>query len=248
MRLAKYLAQAGVASRRLSEQLISAGKITVNGQLVTEVTTRVEPGVDQVEYMGKVVANNPPLLYLLLNKPAGYICSVYDPHGRPTVLEMLKDIDARIYPVGRLDLDTSGLLLLSNDGEFTNLMIHPRYKIVKRYEAWVNGKVQEHELVPLRSGLQLEDGLTAPAKARLLQQQGNNSLLEISIHEGRKRQVKRMCIAIGHPVISLKRTGLAFLSLRGLEEGQYRHLGRQEIEELKKCAGVTPGGERHDDK
>ncbi|HZK87209.1 MAG TPA: pseudouridine synthase, partial [Syntrophomonas sp.] len=142
-----------------------------------------------------------------------------------------------IYPVGRLDLDTSGLLLLSNDGAFTNLMIHPRYKIVKRYEAWVKGQVQEQEMIPLRSGLQLEDGLTAPAEVRLLQQDEKNSLVEIAIHEGRKRQVKRMCIATGHPVLSLKRTGLAFLSLRDLKEGQYRHLSLQEIEALKQCAG-----------
>lgn len=237
MRLAKYLAQAGIASRRQAEQLISTGKITVNGQLVSNLATIVEPGVDQVAYMGRPVSNNSQLIYLLLYKPAGFICSVYDPQGRPTVLDLLKDIEARIYPVGRLDLDTSGLLLLSNDGAFTNLMIHPRYKIVKKYEAWVKGQVREQELIPLRSGIQLEDGLTAPAEVRLLQQDEKNSLVEIAIHEGRKRQVKRMCIATGHPVLSLKRTGLAFLSLRDLKEGQYRHLSLQEIEALKQCAG-----------
>lgn len=239
LRLAKYLAQTGIASRRQAEQMIRDGDVIVNGQPVTAMGTRVEPGVDTVEFRGSVVANTPQLLYLMLNKPAGFICSAYDPQGRPTVLDLLKDIDERIYPVGRLDLDTSGLLLLSNDGEFTNRIIHPRYKITKKYEAWVKGTVGIKELNPMRSGLLLEDGMTAPAEVSILRHDGKNSLLEISIHEGRKRQVKRMCAAIGHPVISLKRTGLAFLLLQDLEEGQYRHLSPQEVEALKKCAGKS---------
>jgi len=238
LRLAKYLAQAGIASRRHAEQMIKNGEIKVNGQLVTEMGTQVEPGKDVIEYQGRIVGSTRPrMIYVLLNKPAGFICSVDDPQGRPTVLDLLKDIKERIYPVGRLDFDTSGLLILSNDGEFTNLMIHPRYKIKKKYEAWVRGRVSQPELSSMSRGLMLEDGMTAPAQVRLIAQDEKNSLLEITIHEGRKRQIKRMCASIGHPVLNLKRTGLAFLSLQGLEEGGYRLLKEQEVQQLKDCAG-----------
>ncbi len=230
------MAHTGVASRRQCEELIKAGQVKVNGTTVSALGMQVDPTVDHIELAGKRVENKPPAVYLLLNKPPGYICSAHDPQGRPTVLELIKDLEERIYPVGRLDFDTSGLIILSNDGEFTNLMIHPRYKIKKTYEAWVRGKVQEKELQPMREGLLLEDGPTAPAEVRLLRQDDHKSLLEIVIHEGRKRQIKRMCAAIGHPVIKLQRTGLGFLSISGLGEGQYRHLTEQEIEKLKKIA------------
>ncbi|MBP1761667.1 MAG: rRNA pseudouridine synthase [Firmicutes bacterium] len=239
LRLAKYLAQAGLTSRRHAEQMIRNGEIKVNGQLVTEMGTQVEPGTDIIEYQGRTIGSVPMMIYVLLYKPAGFICSVNDPQGRPTVLNLLKDIEERIYPVGRLDFDTSGLLLLSNDGEFTNLMIHPRYKIIKTYEARVNGRVGQAELERIRKGLLLEDGMTAPAQVKLLTQDENSSLLEISIHEGRKRQIKRMCAAINHPVLNLKRTRLAFLSLQDMKEGEYRLLTSQEVEALKKCAGAV---------
>lgn len=237
MRLAKYLAQAGIASRRHAEQMIKNGEIKVNGRLVTEMGIQVEPGLDMVEYRSQIVGGNlPRMRYVLLYKPPGFICSVQDPQGRPTVLDLLGDIEEHIYPVGRLDFDTSGLLLLSNDGEFANLIMHPRYKITKTYEARVKGQVSPAKLEQMRQGLLLEDGMTAPAQVKLFQD-GSDSLLEISIHEGRKRQIKRMCAAIGHPVICLKRTGLAFLSLHGLEEGKYRLLTDQEVRTLKSCAG-----------
>ncbi len=239
LRLAKYLAQAGIASRRHAEQLIRTGEIKVNGQVVTEMGIQVEPGTDIIEYQGRPISSVPKMVYVLLYKPAGFICSVNDPQGRPTVLNLLKDIKERIYPVGRLDFDTSGLLLLSNDGEFTNLMIHPRYKIIKTYEARVKGSVSQQDLDRMRKGLLLEDGMTAPAQVKLLAQDENSSLLEISIHEGRKRQIKRMCAAINHPVLNLKRTRLAFLSLQDLDEGEYRLLSSQEVEALKKCAGAV---------
>jgi pseudouridine synthase len=219
--------------------MIRNGEIKVNGQLVTEMGTQVEPGTDIIEYQGRTIGRVPMMIYVLLYKPAGFICSVNDPQGRPTVLNLLKDIGERIYPVGRLDFDTSGLLLLSNDGEFTNLMIHPRYKITKTYEARVNGRVGQPELDRMRKGLLLEDGMTAPAQVKLLSQDENSSLLEITIHEGRKRQIKRMCAAINHPVLNLKRTRLAFLSLQDMKEGEYRLLSSQEVEALKKCAGAV---------
>lgn len=237
MRLAKFLAHAGIASRRQCEELLREGQVKVNGSIVTEMGFQVEPGVDLIEFAGKIIKNEQAAVYLLLNKPPGYICSVYDPQGRPTVLELVKDIDQRIYPVGRLDFDTSGLIILSNDGEFTNLMIHPRYKIMKCYEAWVQGNVKDQELVNIRAGIVLDDGPTAPAESIILRREADKSLIEIRIHEGRKRQVKRMCAAIGHSVISLQRTEIAFLSMNGLREGQYRHLSLSEVKALKECAG-----------
>lgn len=237
MRLAKFLSHAGIASRRQCEELMRQGQVKVNGKIITELGFIVDPDLDQIEFAGQIIRQTQEAVYLLLNKPPGYICSVYDPQGRPTVLDLVKTIEQRIYPVGRLDFDTAGLIILSNDGEFTNLMIHPRYKIEKRYEAWVEGQVTEQELDEIRAGIILDDGPASPAEAKILQHAMHKSLLEIRIHEGRKRQVKRMCAAISHPVISLKRTGFAFLSLDGLSEGQYRHLSLQEVGKLKKIAG-----------
>lgn len=237
LRLSKYLAQAGIASRRHAEELIKNGEIKVNGQLITAMGTQVEQG-DTVEYRDETIGfDTSDKLYVLLNKPPGFICSVSDPQGRPTVMDLVRDIKGRIYPVGRLDFDTSGLLLLSNDGDFANLMIHPRYRINKKYAAQVKGRAKAAELEQMRRGLLLDDGITAPAQVKLLAVDKDSSCLEISIHEGRKRQVKRMCAAVGHPVLSLKRIGFAFLTLQGLEEGEYRLLSRQEVEALRKSAG-----------
>lgn len=237
MRLAKFLAHAGIASRRQCEELLREGQVKVNGSIVTEMGFQVDPAIDLIEFAGEIVKNEQSAVYLLLNKPPGYICSANDPQGRPTVLELVKNIDQRIYPVGRLDFDTSGLIILSNDGDFANLMIHPRYKIEKCYEAWVQGNVKDKELLHIRKGMVLEDGPTAPAESTILRREANQSLIEVRIHEGRKRQVKRMCAAIGHPVISLQRTKIAFLSINGLREGQYRHLSLTEVAALKECAG-----------
>lgn len=237
MRLAKFLSQAGIASRRQSEELIGQGQVKVNGRIVTERGYQVDPELDQVEFAQTIVKLAQTPVYILLNKPPGYICSASDPQGRPTILDLVKDVRQRIYPVGRLDFDTAGLIILSNDGEFTNLMIHPRYKIEKRYEAWVAGRVKEPELEAIRAGIMLDDGPASPAECRIVKQQKQQTLLEIKIHEGRKRQVKRMCAAIGHPVVSLQRIGVGILSLKGLPEGQYRHLSPDEVAALKKAAG-----------
>ncbi len=237
MRLAKFLSHAGIASRRQCEELLRQGQVKVNGNTITELGFQVDPSIDQIEFAGDIVKCTEAAVYLLLNKPPGYICSAYDPQGRPTVLDLVQDVKQRIYPVGRLDFDTSGLIILSNDGEFTNLIIHPRYKIEKRYEAWVEGSLTDLDLQAIRAGIVLDDGPTAPAETTILHQEAKKSLIEIRIHEGRKRQVKRMCAAIGHPVISLKRTGIAFLSLKGLSEGHYRHLTLKEVAELKQSAG-----------
>lgn len=237
MRLAKYLAEAGIASRRKAEEFIVQGRVRVNGLRVEEKGYIINPNLDRVEFDGRIISREEKI-YILMNKPAGYISSVSDPQGRPTVMDLLQDIKLRVYPVGRLDFDTEGLLLFSNDGDFTNLMIHPRYKITKTYQALVKGKPDKKSLQMLRKGIQLEDGLTAPAQANILETYKDKALLEIKIHEGRKRQIKRMCLAIGHPVISLKRTAFGFLKLQGVALGKYRFLTPEEINRLKQQAGA----------
>lgn len=230
MRLAKYLANAGIASRRKAETLIADGRVKVNGEQITEQGYKIKPG-DKVEFDGTTIQSEAKI-YILLNKPAGYLSTVQDPYGRPTVRELLDGIAERVYPVGRLDLDTEGLLLLTNDGEFSNKMIHPRYQIGKKYQAWVEGRVENHSLKQLEQGVNLDDGPTCPAEVRVLQRKADMTLLELSIHEGRKRQVKRMCQAVGHKVIKLKRTSFAFLTLQGIELGKYRFLTASEVERL----------------
>ena len=241
MRLAKFLANAGVSSRRKAEKLIAAGRITVNGINISQMGYKIDPEKDIIKLDGLIVDRRENI-YLLLNKPPGYICSVTDPYGRLTVMNLVKDIKTRLYPVGRLDFDTRGLLLMTNDGEFTHLMIHPRYEIGKKYAALVKGKVSLKSLEKLKKGVLLDDGPTHPAKVRILPQKNaeKNTLLEIEIHEGRKRQVKRMCLFIGHEVLDLKRTAFSFLTLKGVAEGEYRYLTDQEVVRLKKQAKKEP--------
>ena len=238
MRLSKYLAQAGLASRRQAEDLIRSGKVKVNGTIVMEMGTCIDPQVDVVEYNNSSLQQE-KLIYLLLNKPAGYLSSVGDPRGRKTVIDLLTGITERVYPVGRLDYDTEGLLLLSNDGAFTNYMIHPRYKMEKTYEARVQGKVNEEAMQRLAQGVTLEDGVTAPAGIQAMDRQATSTLLQIVIHEGKKRQVKRMCVAVGHPVIHLRRSAFAFLNLQNVAVGEYRSLKEQEVQRLLQMAGQT---------
>jgi len=239
LRIAKYLAQAGIASRRQAEVLIAQGRVKLNGSVVTDLTTPVEPQSDRIEFDNRLVMVEEPV-YIMLYKPSGFICTVNDPQGRATVLELVKTVKQRIYPVGRLDYDTEGLLLLTNDGQFTNLIIHPRYKIDKKYEACVQGYINDTELKLLRAGVTLEDGLTAPAQVHVKKRDEHSSIIEMTIHEGRKRQVKRMCKAVGHPVIRLKRTALEFLTLEGLIPGQYRYLQRSEVNQLQAIALHEP--------
>lgn len=236
MRISKYIAHSGLASRREAEKIIMAGRVKINGTIVNELGTKVDDKQDIVEVDGKILKLEQEKIYILLNKPAGYISTVYDPESRPTVIDLLKDINERVYPVGRLDFDTEGLLLLSNDGEFTNLMIHPRYKIVKKYEALVKGEINKHNIYLLQKGIILEDGLTAPAELKVIKQQAQKTLIEISIHEGKKRQIKRMFQAINHPVISLKRVSYAFLNLGKMNTGEYRSLKKGEVLRLIRMA------------
>ncbi len=233
-RLQKVISQAGVASRREAELMIKAGKVTVNGAVVTELGTKVLPGKDRVAVDGKLLKSEEQV-YLMLNKPKGVVTTVKDPGDRQTVIDYLKDIPQRVYPVGRLDFNTEGLLLLTNDGELTHTLIHPRHKVHKTYRAKVRGIPPEEKLDLLRVGIKLEDGVTAPAQIYLLEADPvkNTATLELIIHEGKNRQIRRMCEAIGYPIRQLKRIGFAGLTLGSLRRGQYRHLTPNEVEALK---------------
>lgn len=231
MRLAKYIAHAGIASRRKAEELICRGQVRVNGKLIDTPAFEIDPAVDEIEINGTVITPESKQ-YIMLYKPAGYLSTAADPFGRPTVMDLIAEAGQRLYPVGRLDFDTEGLLLLSNDGDFTNQMIHPRHKVPKRYEATVTGRVQPDQLERLARGVKLEDGWTAPARVKIIKFNHNESVVEIEIHEGRKRQVKRMFQAVGHPVVHLIRTGFGSLTLGNLAVGEYRHLTPEEVNQL----------------
>jgi 23S rRNA pseudouridine2605 synthase len=228
VRLAKYLAHAGVASRRASEELIKAGRITVDGTPVTSPATDVS-GTERIELDGTPVEPEQRVIYML-NKPKGVVSTASDTHGRPIVTDLISS-SKRLYPVGRLDADTTGLILLTNDGELANRLTHPRYEVPKTYRATVEGgEVAERLLRQLREGIELDDGLTAPAEVR----QVAPGEIELTIHEGRKRQVRRMLEAVGHPVIDLQRVALGPLRLERLEEGESRPLTPAEVERLWK--------------
>lgn len=231
-RLQKVMAHAGVASRRKSEEIIAEGRVKVNGQTVTEMGTKVNPERDVIEVDGEIISKE-KRIYILLNKPEGYITSVDDPRGRKTVLDLVDDVEQRIYPVGRLDYDTSGLLLLTNDGQLTYILTHPSHEIDKTYLTEVEGRITNKESDKLKNGVKLEDGITAPAKLEIHKRDEKHTSFSLTIHEGRNRQVRRMCDAVGHPVINLKRTSLGPLTLDGLNKGDYRYLTDQEVKYLK---------------
>jgi 23S rRNA pseudouridine2605 synthase len=225
MRLNAYLARAGIASRRGADELIKAGRVTVNGepgQLNTFVESR-----DRVEVDGARVERQ-ELAYVLLHKPAGVVTTARDPQGRPTVVDLVQH-PARVVPVGRLDADTTGVLLLTNDGPLAHRLAHPRYGVEKAYEAQVEGEPSDETLSQLAEGIELEDGRTAPAQARRL----HRSRVELILHEGRTHQVKRMLEAVGHPVVWLRRTRYAGLGVEGLEPGDWRELTAAEVERLR---------------
>lgn len=238
-RLARFLAHAGVASRRHAETLIAEGRVQVNGVPVTTQGTRVDPLHDRVCVDGKPIQGITKQVYVLLHKPVGYVTTARDPQGRPTVLDLLPaEVRAlRVYPVGRLDIDTSGLLLLTNDGDFALHLAHPRYIQEKHYEALVQGRPSAASLDALRRGVVFteDDGSqhrSAPARVRVLRQRGTDSWLALTIHEGRKRQIRRMLTAVGHPVLSLSRVGVGPLTLKQLPPGEWRYLTEAEVQAL----------------
>ncbi|CAM2803747.1 pseudouridine synthase [Paenibacillus sediminis] len=242
-RLQKILAQAGIASRRKCEELILAGKVQVNGETVTTLGTKADPAVDEITVNGKSISSEKKV-YLLFNKPKGVITSASDPQGRKIVTDYLKGINERVYPVGRLDYDTEGLLILTNDGEFANLLTHPRHHVPKTYLATVKGVPHGTSLDKLKQGIMLDDGMTSPAEVEYQDVDLDNkqSTIKITIHEGRNRQVRRMFDAINHPVIKLKRIAFGDLILGNLKRGTYRHLTKEEVEQLKRSAKAIAQG------
>lgn len=238
-RLHKVMAQAGLASRRHSEELIQAGRVTVNGQVVTQLGTKVTPGKDLIEIDGRPLGKAEEPIYILLNKPKGYVTTLFDPQGRKKVTDLLAgEIGQRVYPVGRLDYDTEGLLLLTNDGELANALMHPSQQIKKTYIAKVRGVPNTSKITQLEQGIELEDGITAPADVKLIEAHGPNAAsLSIRIHEGRNRQVRRMFEAVGHEVISLRRTTMGPLHLKSLKVGEWRYLSPNELLDLRSAVG-----------
>jgi 23S rRNA pseudouridine2605 synthase len=234
VRLNAYLARAGVASRRRADELIRDGRVSVNGE-PGKLNTNVRSG-DVVEVDGSPVAAQ-ALAHVLLHKPAGVVTTANDPHGRRTVVDLV-DHPARVVPVGRLDADTTGVLLLTNDGPLAHRLAHPRYGVAKVYEAEVEGEPGEEALRALRAGVELEDGKTAPAEARLLGTAEGAAVLELTLHEGRKHQVKRMCAAVGHPVLRLHRSRYAGIGLGDLAPGEWRELTAAELKALREAASA----------
>lgn len=237
IRLQKILSAAGVASRRASEVLIRSGRVAVNGETVREVGTRADPERDDVRVDGRRVKPAARRLYILVNKPRGYVTTRSDPHGRPTVIDLVREFGGYIYPVGRLDYDTEGLLLLTNDGELAARLTHPRHGFEREYEARVRGVPDERALATLARGVRIDGRPTRPATARLvrvIRRSGDNqAVLRITIREGRNRQVRRMCDAVGHPVVRLRRVRFGALSDSSLKPGEFRLLTAREVEMLR---------------
>lgn len=233
-RLQKYLARSGVASRRAAEELIRRGFVKVNGIVVTEMGTQIDPEQDLITVNGKIVKPEEKKVYLLFNKPLRVVTTLDDPQGRAKVTDFLPEIKERVFPVGRLDYLTEGLLLLTNDGDLAYRLTHPRYQIPKTYLASVQGSVSYQLVRVLEKGVELEDGKTHPAQVRIIKRTPQETLMEITIREGRNRQVRRMCEKIGHPVLSLKRISIGNLELGNLPTGEYRYLSVPEVGALKK--------------
>ncbi len=234
IRLQKFLSEAGIASRRKAEILIMAGKVEVNGKIVTELGTKIDTEKDVVYYNHKKVEKKQKLIYIMLHKPEGYVTTVKDQFQRPTVLDLLKTVKERVYPVGRLDYDTSGLLLLTNDGALTYRLTHPKHNIEKTYEAKLFGTPSEADILQFLKGVLIDGKKTQPAKLEILEKGEKYCTVRIIIQEGRNRQVRKMCQAIKHPVAQLKRVGTGTLYLKNLEKGKYRYLTEKEIQYLKK--------------
>ncbi|MFZ4858831.1 MAG: pseudouridine synthase [Desulfuromonadaceae bacterium] len=231
-RLQKIISAAGITSRRASEALITNGQVAVNGIVVTELGSKADPSTDTITVDGKALKISAQRLYILLNKPPGYITALKDGQGRPLVTNLLKDVPDRVYPVGRLDYNTEGLLLLTNDGEWANRLMHPRHEIEKEYHVRVRGKVIDQQLKRMAEGVELEDGMTAPATVNLVKSGEQNDWISVAIHEGRNRQVRRMCEAVSLSVVRLKRIRYGSLDLGTIRSGHFRYLTETEVRRL----------------
>lgn len=233
IRLQKYMAEAGISSRRKAEELILEGKVKVNGKTVNELGIKIVPNKDIVEYNGKKVVLEKEYVYILLNKPIGYVTTVKDQFNRDSILDLVK-INKRIVPVGRLDMYTSGAIILTNDGDFVYKVTHPKHEIEKTYTVTIKGIVKDNEVEELKKGVKIEDYTTKPAKVKILKtdEEKNISRLEITIHEGKNRQVRKMCEAIGHKVLALHRSKIAGIGVKDLELGKWRYLTNKEVKKI----------------
>ncbi|GAA0715280.1 pseudouridine synthase [Paraclostridium ghonii] len=236
MRINKYIASCGIASRRKAEELIIENRVKVNGKIINELSFQINEDKDKVEVDGKLIGLEEEVVYIMLNKPEGYVTTVKDQFDRKSVIDLVKDVGARVYPIGRLDYETSGLLLLTNDGDLTYKLTHPKHEVDKTYVATVKGIPSQSEITNFEKGLYIEDYKTAPAKIKIVKKniEKNYAVCEIKIHEGRNRQVRKMCKAINHPVMNLRRKAMGNIILKDVEVGKYRYLTNDEINYLKK--------------
>lgn len=242
-RLQKILSRAGIASRRAAEGLIAEGRVSVNGTIVREMGTKADPASDDIRVDGRRIRTAEPIRYILMNKPTGYVTTRSDPQRRPTVIDLLRGVREYVYPAGRLDYDTEGLVLLTNDGDLAARLTHPRHGVERTYEARVAGVPDADAIERLRKGIPLDGRRTRPAEVKLLHRgrADRDSLLVMTIREGRNRQVRRMCEAVGHPVRALARTRMGPLSDKRLKPGMWRNLTLDEVQALKKTAGGKAG-------
>ncbi|MBW6409399.1 pseudouridine synthase [Clostridium weizhouense] len=232
-RLQKYMASCGVASRRKCEEIILNEEVKVNGVLVNELGVKIDPLKDKVEYKGNIITKEERKVYIMLNKPEGYITSVKDEKGRKTILDLVH-VKERIYPIGRLDYDSSGLIILTNDGDIYNKIIHPREELIKKYIAVVKGKISSRDIETFNTGIDIGGYKTAPANLKVLNYDKGLSTIEVSIHEGKNRQIRRMCAAINHEVISLNRISIGDIKLKYLKKGDWRELDKEELEYINR--------------
>jgi 23S rRNA pseudouridine2605 synthase len=244
VRLQKVIADSGLASRRKAEELISQGRVTVNGRVVCELGTKVDPARDHVKVDGRHLKPVPPQTFLMLNKPRNIMSTMNDPGGRSTIADLLPGVRMRVFPVGRLDFDSEGLVLLTNDGELAQRLLHPRHHVPKTYLIKVKGMLDGEDIGVLEKGVMLDDGRTGPAIIKKVGKATENSWLEITIFEGRKHQVKRMLEAVGHPVLKLRRVRFGPLTLGDLPTGQYRYLTDREANSIRSLVDSRTAGNR----
>jgi 23S rRNA pseudouridine2605 synthase len=233
LRLQKLIAGTGIASRRKAEEMIAAGRVMVNGAIVRELGTKVDAAKDHVKVDGRHIRSVQPYVYVLLHKPKNVMSTLHDPEGRPTVKDFLPGVSVRVFPVGRLDFDSEGLMLLTNNGDLAQALLHPKYHVPKTYLVKVKGVLNDEDIKALEAGVQLDDGMTAPAQVKKVRKAESNSWVEVTIHEGRTHQVKRMLETVGHPVLKLIRIRMGSLTLGHMAPGEYRFLTDHEANTLR---------------
>ncbi|MBW2004471.1 MAG: rRNA pseudouridine synthase [Deltaproteobacteria bacterium] len=237
-RLNKIIAISGIASRRRADELISLGLVAVNGQVEKRVGSKAVWGVDSISVDGHPIPDPPKKIYFLLNKPFGYVSTLHDPEGRPIIRDLVKDVKERVYPIGRLDFDSSGLLILTNDGDLAFRLMHPKFHIPRTYKVIIEGSISDKSVERLKKGVVLDDGPTNSARVRIIEKQQDRSVARITIFEGRSREIRRMLEAVGHKTLKLTRIGYGNLDLGDLKVGRYRHLKNVEVKALRKSVGL----------